>query len=507
MPPCKQPRSLFQAALTHVKELLGLSCRNIEKTYGNYDKSDCRQQVVILQEYLLSNIPGMILDEVFEVETAGSHRKQDLRIPLALYMHRNMRKFSVCTWLEYPKFDLHTEFLVERLTRMHNLVVLVLYHVCTDEILEAVGTNCHKLQEINIVSRLGLVHTTNEMDEAFNALKLKFFVSDVGLLYLHNCKLLKKVTMNRIIRSHSGGCMMTVAGIRALVKSLPFLQKITYDDMGLVISEQMEDVQQLQLTYLCDFHPRPTNIAAAAQLCWSLQHLCLHFPNQSIVCTATEILESLTNSSLRVPILELIHFPFCIEMAHLLERKGNFLRSLLVESTDHISLRAVHLIGQACLSLRSLHLKQPLRDVNQSSSLEIYKLFCTKHIFHNLRCLHLGGWNWNFAEVLPLCLLQAKQLETLFVTDMFSQKYQDDVMANIISTNPLQELKEIHMHTRQMLSIATIRYLIEHCPKLTAVSVVESANITSVQVKELRHEVLQKNLDLTIALVEGEPLG
>ncbi|PNF32240.1 hypothetical protein B7P43_G17786 [Cryptotermes secundus] len=506
MPPCKQPRSLFQATLTHVKELLDLSCRNIEKTYGNYDKSDCRQQVLILQEYLLSNIPSMILDELIEVETAGSHTKQDLRIPLALYMHRNMRKFSVCTWSVYPKFDFHSEFLVERLIQMHNLVVLVLYRVCTDDILEAVGTNCHRLEEINIVSKLGLVYTTNEMDKAFNALKLKFFVSDVGLFYLRNCRLLRKVTMNRILRSHSGGCMMTVAGIRALVKSLPYLQNITYDDMGLVISEQMEDVQQLQLTHLCDFHPRPTNIVAAAQLCCSLQHLCLHFPNQSTVCTAKEILESLANSSLRVPILELIHFPFCIEMARLLERKGNFLRSLQVESTDYISLRAVHLIGQTCLSLRNLQLKQPLRDVNQSSSLETYKLFHTQHIFHNLHCLHLDGWNWNLAEVLPLCLLQAKHLETLFVTDMFSQKDQDDVMANIISTNPLQELKEIHMHTRQ-ISIATIRYLIEHCPKLTVMSVVESANITSVQVKELRYEVHQKNLDLTITLVEAEPLG
>lgn len=460
----------------------------------------------MLQEYLLSNIPGMILDEVSELETAGSHRKQDHRISLALYMHRNMRKFSVCAWSD-PKFAFQTEFLVERLIKMHNLVVLVLYRVCTDEILEAVGTNCLKLEEINIVSRLGLVHTTNDMDEAFNALKLKFFVSDVGLFYLHNCKLLRKVTMNRILRSHSGGCMMTIAGIRALVKSLPYLQNITYDDMGLVISEQMEDMQQLQLTHLCDFHPRPINIAAAAQLCRSLQHLCLQFPNQSIVCTAADILQALANSSLRVPTIELIHFPFCVEMTNLLERKGKFLRSLRVESTEYISLRAVHLIGVACPNLRNLHLKQPLRSISQSSSLEAYELFHTEHIFHNLCCLHLGRWSWNLAEVLPLCLLHAKQLETLFVTDIFSKEYQDDIMANIIRTNPLLELKAIHMYTSWTLSIATVRYLIEHCPKLTVLSVVENANLTSVQVKELRDEVHQKNLDLTIALVEAEPPG
>jgi hypothetical protein len=478
-----------------------LSCRNIEKTYGNYDTSECQQQVVILQEYLLSYIPGMILDEVFEVQTAANHSKQDLRIPLALYMHRNMKKFSVSSWPVSLKFGLDTEFWVERLTGMHKLVALDLRRICTDEILEAVGTNCHKLEEINIISRLDPVHTTNEMDKAFNALKLKFLVSDVGLFHLRNCRLLKKVTMNRILRSHSGGCMMTVAGIRALVKSLPYLQNITYDDMGLVISEQMEDVQQLQLAHLCDYHPTPAHIAAAARLCSGLQHLHLHFPNQSTVCTATDILQSLANSSLRVPLLELVDFPFCIEMAHLLERKGKFLRSLQFESTGYISLRAVHLIGQTCLNLRNLHLKQPMRIFNQSSSLETYELFHTEHIFRDLRHLHLGGWNWNPAEVLPLCLLQAKQLEILTVANMFSQKYQDDVMANIIGTNPLQELKAILLHTKRMLSIAMVRYLIEHCPKLMGVFVMESDNITSMQIKELRDEVRQKNLDLNIVSV------
>ena len=506
MPPCKLPRSLFKIALAHVEALLTLSCRNIEKTYGNYSEYTCQQQVVVLQDYLLSNIPGMLLDEVFEVQTASmpETNKQDLRITLALYMHSNMRKFSIHNWPVGFKFDLDNAFWVERLMKMHNLVVLDLHLICTDEILKVVGTNCHKLEQINIVSKWGRVHTMNQTHESFNALKLKFFVSDVGLSYLCNCKLLKKVVMNKILRSHLGGCMMTVAGIRALVKSLPHLQNITYDDMGLVISEQMEDVRQLQLKHLSDYHPQPTHIAAAAQLCCNLQHLCLCFPSQTSVCSATDILESLSKSSLRVPVLELIHFPICIEMAHLLDSKGSFLRSLLIESTDYISLRAIQLIGQACPGLRNLHLKQLLGDDKQSSSLEICNLINTQLIFHNLRCLYLGGWNWNPAEVLPVCLLHAKQLETLSVVDTFPQKYQDDVMASIITTNPLQELKAVHILTGQILSITTICYFIKHCPKLREMSFVRSANITPTQVKELCEEVYQKNLDLKIYAVEME---
>jgi hypothetical protein len=297
--------------------------------------------------------------------------------------------------------------------------------------------------------------------------------------------------------------MMTVAGIRALVKSLPHLQNITYDDMGLVISEQMDDVQQLQLTHFRDCHPRPTHIAAAAQFCCNLQHLCLCFPIQTSVCSATDILESLAKSSLRVSGLGLIRFPICIEMAHLLESKGRFLRGLQLESIDYISLRELHLIGQACPGLRNLHLKQLLRENKESSALEMCKLFETQQIFHNLRCLYLGGWNWNLAEVLPLCLLHAKQLETLTVVDAFPQKYQDDIMAKIITTNPLQHLKAVHILKGRILSMSTICYFIKHCPKLRELSFVQGENVTSTQVKELCDEICQKNLDLKMCVMDG----
>ncbi|XP_069701169.1 uncharacterized protein [Periplaneta americana] len=508
MPPHKLPRSLFKIALAHVESLVNLSCCNIEKTYGSYDDTRCQQQVAVLQDYLLSNIPGMVLDEVCEERTVGRSEceKHDLRISLALYMHSSMRKFNVSSRTADLKLDLDNKFWIEQLSRLHNLVVLDLHLICTDEILQVVGTNCLKLEQINIVSKMEPVHIMNQTHETFNALKLKFFVSDVGLRYLCNCKLLKKVTMNKILRSQYGGRMMTVAGIRTLVKSLPCLQNITYDDMGLVISEEMDDVQQLPLTHLSDYHPRPTHIAAADQLCVNLQHLCLQFPSQTTVCTAADILESLARSNLRVSVLELVQFPFCIEMSHLLENKGGFLRSLLVHSTDYISSKVVQLIGQACPNLKNLHLKQLLGDDTQSKDLVLCTLFSTEHMFRNLRCLYLGGRDWNPAEVLPLCLLQAKQLETLTVLQMFHQDSLDETISHIISINPMKDLKAVHMFTGRILSITTIRYFFKHCPKLTELSFLQSANITSEDVKSLHDEVYQNNLDLKIYSMELDRL-
>ncbi|KAJ9586074.1 hypothetical protein L9F63_020271 [Diploptera punctata] len=491
MPPHKLPRSLFKIALCQVEALVNTSCKNIETTYGTYNENGCQEQIAMLQGYLLSNIPGMVLDEVCEERKIGI--KQDFRIRLAVYMHPTMRKFSVSNRPVDIKFDFDDSFWIEHLSKLHHLIVLDLHLVCTDEILEVIGNNCSKLEQINIVSKIEPVHTMKDTQETFNALKLKFFVSDAGLYHLCKCKLLKKVTMNKILRSQYGGRMMTLAGIRNLVKSLPYLQNITYDDMGLVISEEMEDIDRLSLTHLNDYHPNPTHIAAAAQLCYNLQHLCLQFPNQTSICSALDILECLACSELQVSILELIQFPFGIEMVRLLENKGMFLRSLLVHTTDYFNSRIMHIIAQSCPNLKNLHLKQLLGDKDNSSSIELCTPNRVEHMFQNLHCLYLGGRDWNPVELLPLCLLHARQLETLTLMQMHFQGSLDDVFAHITSMNPLKELKAVHMFTGRVITITTIQYFFKHCPEL---SFLQTSNITAQDVKNLHDEVYKNNLDL-----------
>ncbi|PSN40373.1 hypothetical protein C0J52_11853 [Blattella germanica] len=480
MPPHKQPKSLFKIALLHVEYLVSISCKNIQATCGIYDENACQEQIKFLQGYLLSNIPGMVLDEVCEERSISV--KQDLRISLAVYMHSNMRKFSVNNRTVDVKIDFDEAFWLERLSRLHNLVVLDLHLVCTDEILHVVGANCQKLEQINIVSKMEPVHITNETHEIFNALKLKFFVSDVGLYYLCNCKLLKK--------------------------SLPYLQNITYDDMGLVISDEMEGVATLPLTHLSDYHPQPNHIAAASRLCSNLQHLCLQFPSQTSVCSAADVLESLALSDIRVSVLELIQFPFSREMAHLLEKKGIYLRSLLLLiCADYISSSVIRLIGQSCPNLKNLHLKKNLGDTDSNANIvDTYVPCHVEQMFRNLRCLYIGGRDWNPAEVLPLCLLHAHQLETLTILQMFHQGSLDDVIAQVVATNPLLELKAVHMFTCQVLSMATIRYFFKNCPNLTELSFLQNPDITSEDVKSLYDEVERNNLDLKIYSMELDRL-
>ena len=497
MPPHKLPRSLFKIALLQVEALVNTACVNIEAAFGSYNELACQQQVAFLQSYLLSNIPGIVLDDVCEERSISL--KQDCRITLSVYMHANMRKFSVSSRSADIKLDVPESFWIERVTSLHNLIVLDLHLICTDEILEAVGNNCRKLEQINIVSKMEPVNISNDTNETFNALKLKFFVSDIGLHHLRNCKLLKKVTMNKILRSQYGGRMMTLGGIRNLVKSLPCLQNITYDDMGLIISEDMEDVDNLPLTHLSDYHPKPNHIAAASQLCYNLQHLCLQFPMQTSVCSASDILDALAHSELRVSVLELVQFPFGIEMVRLLESKGIFLRSFLVHSPDYITCRVMQIIGQACPNLKNLHFKQILgeKDAN-ASSLKLCTTYRVERMFQNLHCLYVGGRSWSPSELLPLCLQHARQLETLTIVQMHYEGCLDDIITNITSMNPLRELKAVHMFTGRILSIATIRYFFKHCPKLTELSFLQNSNITSEDVKNLHDEVYQNNLDLKI---------
>lgn len=508
MPPHILPKSLFKTALEKVESLVHTASINIEERYGNYDSERTKQAIHYLQKYLLSNIPGIVLDEVCEERkhsvTRHRFKNRDHRISLAVYMHNNMRTFNVFD----PRQSLSVDdgFWISRLSQLSNLIVLNLCLVCTDEILEVIGKTCMKLEQINIVSRLAPEQVKiNARSESFNALKLRFFISDKGLSYLSNCKQLKKITMNKMLRSNFGGRMMTDAGIRNLVKSLPFIQTITYDDMGVVISEDMDDICSLPLTYLSDHHPASSHIKAASQLCKNLQHLCLHLPNLAYDqgLKASEILDVLTHSEIKVTTLELYQFPCSSELFTLMKAKGFYLTSFLLQTSSPLGSNTVRAIGHSCPNLISLQLKELLANTDPENELcERQNSFDSEQLFCNLKCLFLWGSKWSPDVILPLCLTHAKQIEKLTLLRTNDYRFLDEVIAKILSNNPLTKLKSIHLFTGCLLSLTTIRYFLKHCPNLTKLSFTKHSDIRNVDIKEIQDEIRNNNLDLTVSSME-----
>ncbi|XP_067012204.2 uncharacterized protein [Anabrus simplex] len=510
MPQHILPKSLFKLTLRNVEILVKRSCVNIELKYGNYDSEDCRQAIYHLQQYLLSNIPGMVLDEVCEERRYNETHEfpskfRDVRILLALYMHNNMRVFNIGD----SRLSVDDQFWMMNISRLHNLVVLDLHLTCTDEILEVVGKTCSKLEQINIVSRLEPERVVLKGD-TFNALKLRFFISDVGLRHLSQCKLLKKVTMNKMLRSQFGGRMMTDDGIRYLIKSLPCIEFVSYDDMGMVIDSGMEDIDFLPLTYLSDHHPNARHIQVASRLCKNLHHLCLHIPNQEgdRFANVPDILNALAESDLRLSDLELLHFPCSKELFNFLRKKGCHLKSLYLQTPDLLCANTLRVIGETCPGLQALKLLDTCYGTVQlSETLERQNSYTTEALFCNLRYCWLADMMCKPDVILPMCLKHAKLLETLTLVVFSDCMCLDDAIAQITSINPLTELKTASFFRGCCLSFGTVQYFLNHCPKLSFLTFPKCPDMTHKDIIKIYGDIKQNNFDLHVEVQEpGEPV-
>ncbi|XP_046997315.1 uncharacterized protein LOC124612897 [Schistocerca americana] len=498
MPRRKLPQTLYKLCLEEAELLIANSCQNIHDRYGNYDDEFCRIAAQELQSYLLLNIPGILLDDICDRRRFSAHSTQnyDPRISLSIYIHKNMRKFFISETSDEKKIGSGDSFWVTQLSKLQNIVVLDMHLACTDEILEVVGRTCLKLEQINIVSRL-------EPDKGkinsypFNALKLKFFVSDDGLHHLKNCKLLKYITMNKIIRSHVGGKMMTPAGIRGLVKSLPQLQSISYNYMGIVLGEEMDDIDYLPLTCISDYIADVKHTQAIARLCLNLHHLCLGVQSDII---APEILNTLTNSSLQLVVLELDQFPFCDEMVQFLIEKGKALHSLRLRSGNILHPKHVRIIGETCPNLKSLSLRERDTWKYLGRVCEMPSSFttCSQVLFSNLECLKIEGTDWIPKDIIPLLLINAKHIEKLSI---FKRNHFDPIepiLFHVLKYNPLHHLKKFYLLLGCDIKMCTVVYLAKNCLSIRELAFSKYGTDGSAELKELNEDIKRLNLDLKV---------
>ncbi|XP_034255528.1 uncharacterized protein LOC117653759 [Thrips palmi] len=497
MAPHIQPKSLYALSLAHIRNAIGNACEKIHLQYGNYDHPQSSEEVLYLQNYLLSSLPGMVIDELCE-ETRFSniYNNTDVRIKLGVYMHPLMKKFSVLqrSW-EFRQLD---EFWLQKIPSLTRLVVLNLYHVATDEIIEEVSNNCPLLEDINVVSKVENVG--NSANQNFNAMKLKFFVSDVGLNHLVKCKRLKIIVTNKTIRSNCGGRMMTHDGFRALLKGLPHLEMVRYGDLGSVIATGMDNVGELSLTYVSDNHPDASHIEAASRLCPHLKHLSLSLPHQdrqSGADTASEdIARSLAQSGLTPSVLELQHFSFNVEIENMFAIKGIHLSSLFLCSMNIITSREVIIIGQNCPNVKNVHIKGLGTEMSSSSFSRSFSQ--PGPMYRNLKCLYVSGKAWDVEYILQLFLAYATELTGLNIWNETPSPESDKALSKVISQLTFNELKTANFCYGCRLSVETVRKLIYRCPKLTHITVWEHEALQQAEIENIQKEASSRNFDVDL---------
>lgn len=497
-----QPKSLYSLAFSRVGDLVERACVSIQSVDGTYDHPQSRHAAATFQEFLISSLHGNIIDDLCE-EQKFREGHLDARLRLAVYMHPFMRKFSIAQRSYEFRQDLG-DYWIQNLPSLTRLVVLSLYHIATDEIIEVVSNNCPLLEDINIVSKVENVSTSVHDD--FNAMKLKFFVSDVGLNHLVKCKRLKVITTNKTIRSNCGGRKMTHDGFRSLLRGLPNLEMVKYGDIGSVIATGMDNVGELSLTYVSDNHPNASHIQSTSRLCPHLKHLSLSLPHQERPSgpdvMSEDVAKSLAQSSIKPSILELQHFTFNKEIANLFAAKGVHISSLFLCSMNTITSKEIKIIGLNCPNVKNVHIK----GLGAERQEREYRRIRPKHpqasMFQNLKCLYVSGKSWDIEYVLELFLKHAIELTGLNIWNTAATAESDKALSRVISYLPFDELKSANFCYGCRLSVDIVRKFIYRCPKLTHITVFEHDGLRSTQIQQLQSEASERNLDIEIQSID-----
>lgn len=498
MPQLKQPVQLFDGALGTLNNYIIESCKNIQTKYGKYSELKCQEAVQEIQDYLLAYLPFHLLETLcskIHLMFRESNYYVDSRLISSIFLHENCQKFN-------PKFELVPDsvFWKSKICMLKKIVVLNLKMVCTDDILEVVGANCKSLEYINIVSRVSsLSNSTNN----FNALKLKFFVSDNGLQFLSECKNLRKIEMTKVVRSQCAGSKITHNGISFLLKSLPKLEVISYSDMGSVIDE-IDSVDSLSLTSINDCHPKPQRILNISSLCPHLTELSLHLPVDDLSDSeklGNNILIELYKSNLRLQRLNLNNFPLNDSFQNFIIEKGKHLIDLVL--SKHVSVSGTIdpiILGFNCQNLECLHLKGVgIKCIDpEDTDNELMKL-----MYANLKSLSIDNkfsGEIEFFSVLPVFLKHAKNIMSINLDNYGKVDYIDTVLESIMKYNPLINLQKVNFFRGSFVSFKFLEKFTLHCPKLNYITVHECQLLTEKNIEDFRKYLKTKNYNINIII-------
>jgi hypothetical protein len=552
MAPQLQPWPLYRICLSAASDLVDKGCANIFLEYGSYGNQDCLDAIADIQSQLTSTLPLVVFEHLAEdrnsPETDRRSRthhytsvllwSKDPRIKLGLFLHPSIRRFSVdgrgnelMLMQQQDDFSLGTSiiggldefFWCAHLRRLTNLVQLSLNLITTDDILVLVGSHCHKLEVVNIVSRIKQENVQSYIQQQpqamFPGITLKFCVSDIGLEALLNCKLMRRITMNRIINqqcSSPSNRKITLEGVRRLVKGLPVLQFISFGSMGKILDTGFDldkEDHKLRLTHFTERDPTFVRVDRLQRLCPHIAHISLSVPITINSCgnidanvgPCVPILEALARSDLVLRFIELQHFPYCDAFEELLEAKGHRLQELVFRAVSNLSSSHLIFIGEKCRGLQKLHIKElgPEPISAASTVFQSATSILNRKLFSDLLVLQMNGRGWNPSVILPIMLVGATKIIKLKLLNMTQRASMDNAWHKILSTNKLSNMSSIDFYNGCFVSMPLVRKLTLDSAKLVAFTFIQSESIDLSEVEILRLEVTKKNLNIKLCCSEN----
>lgn len=357
----------------------------------------------------------------------------------------------------------HDKMFLDALGNMKNLHTLCLCFDCTDQIIQILGDNCPKLQNLDVTSSRS--------------------VTERSVMSLLKCKELRELQLYRT--------SMSVAGYAQLLIGLPKLQDFgRCDEFGSILKHIYNTNPSAGPFEIKKFQSRDItteHLKLLVYMCPNLYHVSIFHDEQIWNITLLTVLQNLTE-------LKLLSCDFYTDnVKQLLEIKGSKITSLHLEHVEEIDLNALMYISQFCPKLRNLVLYncdflahtslfanpdrlkiKPFQNLERvfcvADSASLHLEFLLNHCV-NIKNIHLGS----------------------------STGLGHDLMARIFTRNSMRHLEELRILYSSDFSICTVKLILANCPKLRVLSELESWNgITKEELKYFKEYIETHNYALDI---------
>ena len=515
MAPILQPKSLYSLCVDNTSKLVDQACTNIFLEHGCFGNADSMRGIADIQNYLVSQLPLTIFEDLSDDRNsqAQSHLwSKDARIKLAVFLHPVLTRFGVDSkgneLFQTPDDGLDEFFWCTQLRNLTNLTHLNLYLITTDEMLLTVGAACPKLEVVNIVSRIKQDISHEPGNRPHPGIALKFCVSDLGLRSLQKCQNLKRITMNKTINQSSAISYqgISLAGIQALVVSLPKLEFINFGSMGKALKLNPPK-KHLKLNYISEMDPKFIDIKQLEVICPLIQHLNLSVPIvinskgfvNSNVKVCNDIMAAMAVTTLPIKVVELQLFPFSDQFKLFLNKKGKHLEELLLRANGQLNSQHLRYIGECCPKLQKLHVKEVgLEDSPYNSNFKLLG----QNLFSELTFLHISGRLWNHNAILPMFLSKAHKISQISLLNMSYRGPMDATMLKLLQHNKMLELTSLTLYNGCYLTMGVLRRLIFDCAKLKLLSFLQFDGFEMADVDALKQELESMNLDIKLQCLE-----
>lgn len=339
-----------------------------------------------LRNFFTAEIPRKILETIINTYSGANLEDSKQLTCFYLILLRDDIQTLVLT-TEHSDFSVHEWNALFYTDYLNNLRNLVCGRNCTDHVLYLVGKKCSKLETFDGLSRCQPYYLGT--------------TTDAGLLDLaKGCPLLRVLYINDPLLSY----YLTPNGFRDLLRLLPTLEILAYNEIGNVVCNQMDDVEKLALKMVRQYNVTTENIRTILRLCPDLEQL--HLENVESCDTGEEIIKELIDKKPNLTTLSLRSFH-----SYDLNRLCSTFRDLgqleLFETNHFLSCDHLKSIG----NLRKL--KQLNIQIYRSDISDSFK----KSSFHSkLTSLTIRFGDTFSSKALQFCLaLSTDTLDTLFI--------------------------------------------------------------------------------------------